>query len=116
MNPPRAESLLLSAIFQFIVIVASARAAGSLFRLFGQPRICGEIAAGLLLGPSFFGLFYPHLYQSVFNPAVAPQVSLLSEVGLIFVMLLIGLDFNFSHLRGGGKTALSISAAGIVVP
>ena len=116
MNPSRADSLLLSAILQFIVIVASARAAGSLFRLFGQPRICGEIAAGLLLGPSFFGLFYPHLYQSVFNPAVAPQVSLLSEVGLIFVMLLIGLDFNFSHLRGGGQTALSISAAGIVVP
>ena len=53
------ESILLIVIVQLIVIIAASRLFGALFRRIGQPQVCGEIAAGLILGPSFFGGLFP---------------------------------------------------------
>jgi Kef-type K+ transport system membrane component KefB len=93
------ENILLIVIVQLIVIVASSRAFGMLFRRFGQPRVCGEIAAGLVLGPSLFGGMFPALFHRVFDPSVSQIFSILSQIGLILLMFLIGLDFDFDHLR-----------------
>jgi Kef-type K+ transport system membrane component KefB len=78
--------------------------------------VCGEIAAGLILGPSVFGALLPHVQMMLFDPAASAYVSLLSEIGLVFMMFLIGLDFDFSHLVRSSRTALSISSAGIILP
>src|SRR5262250_3018821 len=111
-----AENILLIVVLQLIVIVASSRVFGGLFRRIGQPLVCGEIAAGLLLGPSLFGRMFPGLFHRVFDPSVSQIFSILSQIGLILLMFLIGLEFDFDHLRQNRGTALAISSAGILLP
>jgi Kef-type K+ transport system membrane component KefB len=118
MNPSgsQLEQLLLAVLIQLIVILGAARFFGVLFRRFGQPQVCGEIAAGLILGPSLFGRLFPYLFHSVFNPRVGLVFSMVSQIGLVLLLFLIGLEFDFSHLRTHAKKALSISVAGIALP
>jgi len=110
------ENILLIVVLQLIVIVASSRVFGGLFRRIGQPLVCGEIAAGLVLGPSLFGRMFPGLFHRVFDPSVSQIFSILSQIGLILLMFLIGLEFDFGHLRQNRGTALAISSAGILLP
>src|SRR5262249_50152348 len=110
------EKILLIVFLQLIVIVASSRVFGALFRRMGQPLVCGEIAAGLVLGPSLFGGMFPALFQRVVDPSVSQIFSILSQIGLILLMFLIGLEFDFDHLRQNRGTALAISGAGILLP
>ena len=110
------ENVLLIVILQLIVIIAAARIFGGLFRRIGQPLVCGEIAAGLILGPSFFGGMFPGLFHTIFNPSVGHIFAIMSQIGLIFLMFLIGLEFDFGHLKENRGTALSVSIVGIVLP
>jgi Kef-type K+ transport system membrane component KefB len=115
------EALLPAVLLQLIVIIAAARVGGRLFRFLGQPQVVGETAAGLLLGPSFFGHFFPATFGAVFpNAADWPELTaamrMLSELGLVFLMFLIGQEFNFGHLRKLGRASVAVSAFGIVVP
>lgn len=122
------EEVLLPILVQLVVIIVAARVCAVVFRRLGQPSVIGEIAAGIVLGPSVLGYFFPGLFQAIFRPTVAdlpPELSdvvmrwsftTLSQLGLIFLLFLVGLEFDFSHLRWHGRTALTISAAGIVLP
>jgi Kef-type K+ transport system membrane component KefB len=110
------EQILLPVLLQLAVILASARIMGAAFRRLGQPQVCGEIAAGLLLGPTFLGGFFPSAFAWVFPSSGSEILSLLSQIGLILLMFLIGLEFDFSHLRGHARASAAVSAAGIVVP
>ena len=110
------ENVLLTVIIQLIVIIAASRLAGALFRKIGQPQVCGEIAAGLILGPSLLGSMFPGMFNTIFDPSVGPIFSIMSQLGLVLLMFLIGLEFDFGHLDDNRNTALSISAAGIVFP
>src|SRR5580698_3961903 len=110
------EETLLLVILQLVVIISAARFVGAIFKRFGQPVVCGEIAAGLILGPSLFGKLFPGIFHAIFNPAVGPVFSVLSQLGLILLMFLIGLEFDFSHLSENKRTALSVSLVGIVAP
>ena len=103
-------------IIQLILIVGSARVVGALFKRLGQPQVCGEIAAGVILGPSVFGALWPQAQRFLFNPATGSNMRTVSEIGLIFIMFLIGLEFDFGHLATSMRVALSISAAGIILP
>ena len=109
--------VLLTVLVQLVMIIAAARLVGFAFRRFlGQPQVCGEIAAGLLLGPSFLGGLFPAISHQVFPPSAGAIFTILSQLGLILLMFLIGLEFDFGHLRSQGHTALSISLAGILLP
>lgn len=103
-------------IIQLILIVGSARVVGALFRRLGQPQVCGEIAAGVMLGPSVFGVLWPQAQRFLFDPATGSNMRTVSEIGLIFIMFLMGMEFDFGHLATSMRVALSISAAGIIVP
>jgi Kef-type K+ transport system membrane component KefB len=110
------ENVLLLVLIQLSVIITAARIAGIAFRRLGQPHVCGEVAAGLLLGPSFFGRLQPELFHRVFAPSVAPVLSILSQIGLILLMFIVGLEFDFGHLRKHARTAIATSLAGIALP
>src|SRR5713101_2642720 len=110
------EHVLLIVIAQLIVIVVASRLFGLLFRRLGQPLVCGEIAAGLILGPSFLGGLFPQAFHKIFDPSVGQIFSIVSQIGLILLMFLIGLEFDFGHLRENRRTAMSISMVGIVLP
>ncbi|MBV8297485.1 MAG: cation:proton antiporter [Acidimicrobiia bacterium] len=104
--------LLLAAL---VVIVVS-RAMGSLFRRFNQPQVVGEIAAGLLLGPSALGAVWPGATSYLFSPNVLPFLNVLAEVGLIFFMFLIGLELDTRLIRGRGHAAALVSHVSIIFP
>jgi Kef-type K+ transport system membrane component KefB len=122
------EEKLLPLLWQLAIIVLVARVFAVVFRRFGQPGVVGEIVAGLVLGPSVLGRFAPDVFGAVFHPGTpgVPAevfdaflgwgITTLSEVGLILLLFLIGLEFEFHHLRRQGRAALSISLAGIALP
>ena len=86
-------------LLQIIVIVLCGRALSSLLKRFGQPGVIGEIAAGILLGPSAFGLFAPKAFAYVFPPASIATLQTLSQIGLVLFMFLVGLEFAPELLR-----------------
>jgi Kef-type K+ transport system membrane component KefB len=103
-------------ILQSCVIIVAARLVGALARRIGQPAVIAEVIAGILLGPSLLGRVAPHLEAALFREASLPGLSLLSQVGLVFFMFLIGLELDPKLLRGRGASSFAISAAGILVP
>lgn len=122
------EHLLLPVLVQLVVIVGSARAFGALARRVGQPSVVGEIVAGLVLGPSLFGWLFPDLFALLFRPqlsgvdqpivdAMLPKVfTVIAQLGLIFLLFLVGLEFEGGHVRAHGRAAVLISLAGIAAP
>jgi Kef-type K+ transport system membrane component KefB len=110
------ETMLLKVLIQLIVIISASRLAGVAFRKLGQPQVCGEVAAGLILGPSLLGKLAPEFFSSVFSTATGPVLNVLSQLGLILLMFLVGLEFDFAHLKTYGKTAAATSIAGIALP
>ncbi len=96
--------------------MVAARGFGMLFRKLGQPIVVGEILAGLILGPSVFGRMFPGLSAQVFDTSVQPVFQILAQLGLIFLLFLIGLEFDFRHLKTSGRSSLTISIVGIVLP
>ena len=112
------EILLFFTLLQLVIIILAARAAGFIAERTSQSRAVGEIVAGLLLGPSLFGLLAPDVFDYVFRTASPEPLTILSQVGLILLMFQIGLEFEFSHLRAAGNrhAVLRISAAGLLLP
>jgi len=110
------EAVLLRVILQLAVIIAAARLAGVLSRRLGHPMVVGEIIAGLVLGPSLLGHFLPEFSCALFPPSTAPIINIISQLGLILLMFLIGLEFDFGHVRTHGKTAALVAVCGIVFP
>ena len=110
------ESILLHVIVQLIVIIGAARVGAWLMAKLGQPQVVGEITAGLLLGPSLLGRLDPATFRFIFVAETSVILRVLAEIGLILLMFLIGLEFEFSHLRRIGKTALAVALAGILLP
>ena len=103
-------------ILQTCVIIIAARVIGLLARRLGQPAVIAEVIAGILLGPSLLGRVLPGAFETLFPKVSLAGLSLLSQVGLVFFMFLIGLELDPKLLRGRGASSFAISAAGIFVP
>ncbi len=112
------EALLFFTLLQLVVIVLTARLAGEIAVRISQSRAVGEIIAGLVLGPSLFGLLFPEIFGYVFRSVPSEPMTILSQIGLILLMFQIGLEFDFSHLRANHNrnAVLHISAAGLAAP
>ncbi|MGB6306404.1 MAG: cation:proton antiporter [Steroidobacteraceae bacterium] len=112
------ENLLFVTLLQLMVMIAAARAGNRLLRAWGQPGVVGEIVAGLLLGPSLFGHFFPGASDYVFGATPSTPITIISQIGLVLLMFQIGIDFEFGHLsrRRNRHGTLGIAAASIVVP
>jgi len=112
------EAVLFFTLLQLVVIVLAARIAGEIAVRIAQSRAVAEIIAGLLLGPSLFGLPLPETFSYVFRSVPPEPMTILSQVGLILLMFQIGLEFDFGHLAANQNRAavLRISFAGLVLP
>jgi Kef-type K+ transport system membrane component KefB len=96
----------LEQIFVSIVILlAGARLLGELFRRMKQPALVGELLAGIILGPTLFGIVNPN-----------ESLELLSTIAIFFVMLLIGLEMDLREIRKAGKSAFVISVIALIIP
>jgi Kef-type K+ transport system membrane component KefB/nucleotide-binding universal stress UspA family protein len=108
---------LLLLILQIGVILIAARAVGLVFRkLFHQPQVVGEMAAGIFLGPSLLGWAAPDVSAYLFPPASLPFLSSVSQVGLLIYMFMVGLEFDTRLMRGRGHAAVVTSHVSIIAP
>jgi Kef-type K+ transport system membrane component KefB len=101
---------------QIAAILLASRALGVVARVFGQPLVIAEMVAGILLGPSLFGLLWPQGFHTLFPATSMPVLQMLSQLGLVLFMFMVGLELDTSLLRNQKRASVMISHASIVVP
>ncbi|MCC8147196.1 MAG: cation:proton antiporter [Bacteroidales bacterium] len=103
-------------LLQVIAILFTARIFGYLFVKIGQPSVVGEIVAGIVLGPSLLGYFFPEVSAFLFAPESLGNINILSQIGLIFFMFVIGMELDIREVKRRLNETILISHAGIVFP
>jgi Kef-type K+ transport system membrane component KefB len=103
-------------LIQIVIVILAARLFGAAARKLGQPSVIGEMAAGIALGPSLLGAVSPHTYQLLFASASLGVLGLLSQIGVILFMFIVGLDFDWAHVRHRAHAAVVISNVSIAFP
>lgn len=98
------------------VILGACRLVGMAARKIGQPQVVGEMIAGVLLGPSFFGLLFPELQQQLFPKETLKTLYVGAQLGVGLYMFLVGVEFKTELFRSRVRSAASVSIAGMVVP
>ncbi len=102
---------------QLMVILAISRLVGYIAKWIGQPQVVGEMIAGVLLGPSLFGLLLPAFQRQIFPPGVPMSILYaFSQVGLVLYMFLVGTEFDTNLIRSRIRSAASVSLAGVITP
>jgi Kef-type K+ transport system membrane component KefB/nucleotide-binding universal stress UspA family protein len=103
-------------IVQLVVIIGVSRLIGRGAKWMGQPLVIAEVLAGIVLGPSLLGWLAPEGLSTLFPASSMPALKMLSQVGLILFMFLIGLELDPRMLKGRGQSSVAISHTSIVVP
>ncbi len=106
-------SLLL---LQIVTIVLCSKLLAWLMSNIGQPMVIGEIIAGILLGPSVLGHFWPAVSNFIFRADSLPNLNFLSQLGLILFMFIIGMELDVQLLKHRAHTAIVVSHASIIIP
>jgi Kef-type K+ transport system membrane component KefB len=103
-------------LMQIISIILVSRTFGFIFNKIGQPTVIGEIIAGIVLGPSVVGYFFPEVSSFLFPAGSLPNLQFLSQIGLILFMFVIGMELDLKVLRNQAHDAVVISHASIIIP
>lgn len=101
---------------QIVTIILVARFFGLICKKIGQPSVVGEIIAGIILGPSFFGSYLKECSDILFPVSSLDNLKFLSQIGLIFFMFVVGMELDLKVLRNKAKEAVIISHASIIIP
>jgi Kef-type K+ transport system membrane component KefB len=115
-GPAAGGSILIHVLLALAVVIVLARVLSLTFRRFKQPQVMGEVIAGILLGPSFFGWVAPWAASQVLAVSVAPYLTVISQIGIILYMFLVGVELDTSLLRQRTQASIAISHASIVAP
>jgi Kef-type K+ transport system membrane component KefB len=108
--------LSIAFFLQMFCILLACRVVGLAARYIGQPQVVGEMIAGVVLGPSLFGLFLPELQQRLFPKELAGTLYVGSQLGVGLYMFLVGVEFQTDLFRSRARSAASVSIAGIAAP
>jgi len=109
--------LSVAFFLQMAIIIAACRIVGWLAkRYLGQPQVVGEMIAGVILGPSLFGLFAPDLQAALFPKESRSILFVGAQLGVGLYMFLVGLGFRRDHFRANAKSAAAVSLAGMAAP
>lgn len=101
---------------QIVTIILVARLFGWFFRKIGQPSVIGEMIAGIVLGPSLVGMYFPEFSAALFPKESLGNLQFLSQIGLILFMFVIGMELDLKVLKNKAHDAVVISHASIVIP
>lgn len=112
------EAAPLAARFflEVAVILLACRLCGRAARRIGQPQVVGEIIAGIALGPSLLGRLLPELQGAVFGQDTRPILHVVSQLGLVLYMFVVGLEFDLPQVRRQARSAVSVALAGVLAP
>jgi Kef-type K+ transport system membrane component KefB len=112
------SSEIIHFLMILILVLIPARVLGEFCRRFKLPAIIGEIFAGIIVGPTLLGYFFPGLFNSIF--IAAPQAygafDGIANIGIILLMFIAGFEVDLKQIRQNGKQAIAISLTGILFP
>ncbi|CAM3460119.1 cation:proton antiporter [Elizabethkingia occulta] len=103
-------------LIQIVTIILVARLFGWICMKMRQPSVIGEMIAGIALGPSLLGLYFPEFSAFLFPKESLGNLQFLSQIGLIFFMYIVGMELDLSVLRKKAHDAVVISHASIIIP
>jgi Kef-type K+ transport system membrane component KefB len=110
------SDVLYHVLLALVCILLLGRWLGKLFVHFEQPRVIGEMVAGIMLGPSLLGRIWPDAMHFILPAEVSPYLGIIAQIGVILYMFLIGLELNAELLRSRAHATVIISHASIVAP
>jgi len=115
---PLGQHELLLVLLQLSLLLFVARGLGECMRRIDLPPVVGELLAGVLLGPSLFGWLFPTVQAQIFpkSQTQSDLLSVISWLGVLFLLIVTGLETDLNLIIRKGKTALLISLGGIIVP
>lgn len=107
-----------SFVLALLLLLVVGRGLGEVFQRFGQPAVMGQLVGGILLGPTVFGFFWPSLQAAVFStdPSHKSMLDAVSQLGILLLLLLTGMETDLRMVRRTGAACFSISATGLVIP
>lgn len=103
-------------LVQIVTIIIVSRIFAYIFRKIHQPTVIGEIIAGIALGPSLLGMFFPEFSSALFPANSLGNLNLLSQIGLILFMFMVGMELDVKVIQTKVKDAVVVSNAGILIP
>ncbi|MDP2686142.1 MAG: cation:proton antiporter [Aequorivita sp.] len=110
------EHPLAILLAQIVTIIFAARFFGWICKKIGQPTVIGEIIAGIVLGPSLIGMYFPEFFNTLFPTESLGNLQFLSQIGLILFMFVIGMELDLKVLKNKAHDAVVISHASIIFP
>jgi Kef-type K+ transport system membrane component KefB len=110
------EHPLAILLAQIITIIFVARFFGWVCKKIGQPTVIGEIIAGIVLGPSLIGMYFPEFSNTLFPTQSLGNLQFLSQIGLILFMFVVGMELDLKVMRNKAHEAVVISHASIIIP
>lgn len=115
---PLGHHELLLILLEMALLLLASRSLGELMRRINLPPVVGELLAGVILGPSILGWVFPNFRAALFpsSQAQADLLSVIAWLGVLFLLVVTGLETDLNLILRKGKTALLISLGGIVVP
>ena len=103
-------------LLQLVVILIVVQVFGYLCRRIGQQWVIGEIIAGLVLGPSFLGMFLPGVKSFIFPVTTLPTLQTLGDIGLVLYMFSLGARLDTHLMLRQSRIAIATSISGIILP
>jgi len=105
-------------IGEIVVLMLVGRLLGEAMLRLRQPAVMGQLIAGLLLGPSFFGLLFPDVQHALFpkNPEQKAMIDAISQFGILLLLLLTGMETDLKLVRQTGRASVFASLMGIIIP
>lgn len=110
------EHPLAVLIAQMITIILIARLFGWICKKIGQPSVVGEMIAGIVLGPSLVGMYFPEFSASLFPVESLGNLQVLSQIGLILFMFMVGMELDLKIIKNKAHDAVVVSHASIIIP
>lgn len=107
---------LILVLAQIAAILVLSRTLGLVTRWLQQPLVIAEVLAGIMLGPSVLGLVWPDAMNTLFPQSSFAVLKMLSQVGLVLFMFLVGLELDPKLMKGRTHSSVAISHTSIVVP
>src|SRR3984957_15362783 len=111
----KAEGLLVAEVLLLLVV---GRVLGEGMQRIGQPALMGTLVAGIILGPSLFGWLWPSAQHFLFpkDEAQKGMIDGLSQIGILMLLLLTGMETDLKLVRKSGAAAIAIALCGIAFP